>query len=79
MTLYLLFINKEQILTVHNVLIMYPLDNILVKELHDNCIDIQTDLPENLLNETLNDFFYKIGFYNTFLILDTSLDFEVIL
>lgn len=79
MTLYLLFINKEQILTVHNVLIMYPLDNILVKQLNDNCIDIQTDLPENLLNETLKDFFYKIGFYNTFLILDTSLDFEVIL
>lgn len=79
MILYLLFINKEQILTVYNVLIMYPLDNILVKELHDNCIDIETDLSENLLNETLKDFFYKIGFYNTFLILDTSLDFEVIL
>lgn len=79
MTLYLLFINKEQILTVYNVLIMYPLDNILVTKLHDNCIDIETKLSENLLNETLKDFFYKIGFYNTFLILDTSLDFEVIL
>ena len=79
MTLYLLFIDKSQILTVYNVLIMYPIDNILVKQLNDNCIDIQTDLSEDLLNETLKDFFYKIGFYNTFLILDTSLDFEVIL
>lgn len=58
---------------------MYPLENILVKELNENCIDIQTDLSENLLNETLKDFFYKIGYYNTFLILDPSLDFEVIL
>lgn len=79
MTLYLLFINKAQILSVYNLLLMYPIDNILVKELNDNCIDVQTELSENLLNETLKDFFYKIGYYNTFLILDTSLDFEVIL
>jgi hypothetical protein len=79
MTLYLLFIDKAQISTVHNVLLMYPIDNILVKQLNEKCIDIQTDLSEKILNETLKEYFYKIGFFNTFLILDTSLDYEVIL
>ena len=79
MTLYLLFIDKTQILTVYNVLLMYPIDNIFINKLTDNCIDIKTELSESCLNETLKDYFYKIGFFNTFLILDTSLDFEVIL
>jgi hypothetical protein len=79
MTLYLLFIDKAQILTVYNVLLMYPIDNIFIKQLNDNCIDLETELSEHLLNETLKDYFYKIGFFNTYLILDTSLDFEVIL
>lgn len=78
MTLYLLFINKYQISTVYNVLIMYPIDHILVKQLNENCIDIQTELSEHTLNETLKDYFYKIGFFNTFLVFDTSLDYEII-
>jgi hypothetical protein len=79
MTLYLLFIDKTQIATVYNVLLMYPIDHILVKQLTEKCIDIETELSENTLNETLKDYFYKIGFYNNFLVLDTSLDYEIIL
>ena len=70
-----------------NTIFFYPiltyetiiLDNIFINKLTDNCIDIKTELSESCLNETLKDYFYKIGFFNTFLILDTSLDFEVIL
>lgn len=79
MTLYLLFIDKTKILNVYNVLLMYPIDNIQIKQLNDNCIDIETELSEKLLNDILKDYFYKIGFYSTFLIMDTSLDFEVVL
>ena len=79
MTLYLLFIDKTKILNVYNVLLMYPINNIQIKQLNDNCIDIESELSENVLNETLKDYLYKIGYYNTFLIMDTSFDFEVIM
>ena len=79
MTLYLLFIDKTKILNVYNVLLMYPINNVDIKQLNDNCIDIETELSENILNEIIKDYLYKIGYYNTFLIMDTSFDFEVIM
>lgn len=79
MTLFLLFIDKTQILTVYNVLLLYPIDNILIKTLNDNCIELTTELSEMLLNETLKDYFYKIGFFNTFLVMDVDLDYEVVI
>ena len=79
MTLYLLFIDKAKILNVYNVLLMYPINNIQIKQLNDNCIDIESELSENVLNYILKDYLYKIGYYNTFLIMDTSFDFEVIM
>ena len=79
MTLYLLFIDKTKILNVYNVLLMYPINNIQIKQLNDNCIDIVTDLSEKHLNDIIKDYLYKIGYYNTFLIMDTSFDFEVIM
>lgn len=79
MQLFLLFINKEQIQTVYSVLKLYPINDISIFDFKENCIDIYSNLPENTLNEILKEFFYKIGYYNTFLLMDPNLDYEVLL
>jgi hypothetical protein len=76
---YLLFINKMQINSVWEVLMKYPIENIIPIKIEENCIDFKSSFDEKMLNKIFKEYFYKIGYYNTFALMDPNLDFEIIL
>jgi hypothetical protein len=76
---YLLFINKMQINSVWEVLMKYPIENIIPIKIEENCIDFKSSVDEKMLNKIFKEYFYKIGYYNTFALMDPNLDFEIIL
>lgn len=79
MNLYLLLIDKTQISIIWDVLNLYPIDNIIVVKINDNCVELKSNLNQTDLEENLKCYFYQIGYYGTFTILDPLLnDYEVV-
>ena len=79
MNLYLLLIDKTQISIIWDVLNLYPIDNIIIVKINDNCIELKSNLPQKDFEENLKYYFYQIGYYGTFTILDPILrDYEVL-
>ena len=78
---YLLLIDKTRINLVWEVLEKYPIDNIHFTSINGNCIELTTNLDQVKLEEDIRYYFYQIGYYDTFSILDPILlnDYEIII
>ena len=76
---YLLLIDKTKINIIWKVLQEYPIDNIYTININDNCIELHSELEQVILEKDIRYYFYKIGYYGTFIILDPTLnEYELI-
>ena len=76
---YFLLIDKTKINIIWEVLQKYPIDNIHFITINENCIELESCLNFDILQDDIRYYFYQIGYYHTFSILcDILHEYEII-